>query len=323
MRRFLGIFLSVVLLSVCRLAHSAANEIIPNVSDKIIAVVNEDVITQSDLDIALAAAINDLKKDYTGKELDDKIEEARKYFLNQMVEDKLILQEAKRRGVIVDDSEIEEKFNDIKSRFPTESDFETEIERAGITTDILRTRYKEQVMMTKLVSHEVKDKVVVTPAEINAYYDKHSEELKAPESVHIKAIMIRFDEATTEPLAKQKADDIYRLIKEGRDFSDLAKQYSQGPKADLGGDMGFIEKGQMREEFDKVIFNLKTGEVSEPVKTDTGYYIFKIEEKKEGYKRSLAEVRDQIENSIFQEKAQNKYKEWIARLKRDAFIQIK
>lgn len=323
MNRFLGIFLSVILLSICRMAPAVANETTPKISDKIIAVVNEDVITQSDLDIALAAAIADLKEDYSGEELDARIAEARSYFFNQMIEDKLILQEAKRRGVIVDDSEVEERLNEIKSRFPEESIFEAEIERAGVTSDILRTRYKEQLMMTRLVSHEVKDRVVVTPAEISAYYDKHSKELKAPESVRLKAVIIRFDEATAEPLAKQKADDIFRLIKQGRDFSDLAKQYSQGPKAELGGDMGFIEKGQMREEFDKVIFNLKPGEVTEPLKTDTGYYIFKVEEKKGSYERSLADVREQIENTIYQEKAQNRYKEWIAKLKRDAFIQIK
>ena len=161
------------------------------------------------------------------------------------------------------------------------------------------------------------------PPEISDYEDRGPGGFGAPESVHLKNIMIRFDEATTELLAKQKADDVYRLIKEGRDFSDLAKQYSQGAKADEGGDLGFIPKGQMREEFDKVIFVLKAGEASPPIKTDTGYYIFKVEEKKDAYLQPLSEIRDDVENSIFREKAQKRYKGWIAKLKRDAFIQFK
>ncbi len=293
------------------------------VENKIIAIVNNDVITEAELDVAITAAISDLEKEYSGAELETKIAEVRGDLMNTLIEDRLILQEAKRRGVIVDDTEIEERFKDVKSRFPSEEEFEEEIERAGLRIDILKEKYKDNIMMAKLVTHEVKDKVVVTPSEIDEYYKKHKDEIKAPESVHVKAIMIQFDENTTESLAKQKADDILRLIKEGRDFSDLAKQYSQGPKAAEGGDLGFVEKGEMREEFNKVIFNLRPGDVSQPIKTDTGYYIFKAEEKKDAYMRPLSEVRDNIENIMFREKAQVKYKEWIAKLKRDAFIQIK
>lgn len=291
--------------------------------DKILVVVNEDVITEAELDVALTPVTNELKKEFSGEELKAKIQEMRDELLNQMVEDKLILQEAKRRGVVVDESEIDDRLKDVQLKFPSTGEFNDQIEKIGLTVTILKTRYKDQLMMAKLVTHEIKDKVVVTPAEISDYYDKHSEELKAPESVRLKNIMIRFDEATTESLAKQKADDIFRLIKEGRDFSDLAKQYSQGAKAAEGGDLDFIPRGQMREEFDKAIFTLKPGEVSSPIKTDTGYYIFKVEEKKDPYLRPLPEIRDEIENTIFRDKAQKKYTEWMAKLKRDAFIQYK
>ncbi len=314
--RIISVFIAVaVCLSVYGQAFSFGN--------KILVVVNDEVVTQTDLDVALSPVVTELKKEYSGEELTAKIEETRNEFLNQMVEDKLILQEAKRRGVVVEEAEIDDRLKDVEMRFPSTGDFNNEIEKIGLTVAILRSRYKEQLMMAKLVTHEIKDKVVVTPAEISEYYDKHSEELKAPESVHLKSIMIRFDEATTESLAKQKADDICRLIKEGRDFSDLAKQYSQGAKAAEGGDLGLVPKGQMREEFDGAIFTLKPGEVSLPLKTDTGYYIFKVEEKKDAYLQPLSEVRDDIENIMFKEKAEKKYKEWMAKLKRDAFIQFK
>jgi peptidyl-prolyl cis-trans isomerase SurA len=291
--------------------------------NKILAVVNDEVVTQTDLDVALSSAIDDLKRDYSGADLQAKIEETRKEFLNQMIEDKLILQEAKKLNITVDDAEIDERLKEVKSRFPSEETFYAEVQKSGVSTDLLKKRYRENIMMSKLVNHEVREKIVVTPTEIENYYKKHADELRAPDSVHLRTIMLRFDDRNTEDLVKQKANDMVKLAREGRDFGELAKIYSQGVKANENGDFGFVEKGQMREDFEKVIFALKPGEVSEPVKTDTGYYIFKVDEKKESYVRSLSEARADIENIIFREKAQKRYQEWIAKLKRDAFIQIK
>ncbi|MDD5424387.1 MAG: peptidylprolyl isomerase [Candidatus Omnitrophica bacterium] len=292
-------------------------------ANKILAVVNDEVLTQADLDIALGQIKADLENEYSGAELAAKVEAARKDYLSQMIEDKLILQEAKKMGVLVDDAEVEEQFKQIKSKFPSDDVFYSEVQKAGISTEVLKKRYRENIMMGKLVSHEVREKVVVTPSEIDDYFKKHSEEFKAPEAVHVRVIMLRFDDKSGPPEVKQKADDIMKLIKEGRDFGELATLYSQGLKSEEGGDFGFVEKGQMREDFDKVIFAMKAGEVSDPVKADTGYFIFKVEEKRDARTRTLSEARDDIENIIYREKAQQRYLDWMAKLKRDAFIQIK
>ena len=291
--------------------------------NKILAVVNDEIVTQADLDMGLSSAIDELKKGYSGAELEAKISETRKECLNQIIDDKLILQEAKKRGVTVGESEVDGRLKDIISRFPSEQAFYSEVEKSGVSTEILKKRYRENIMMGKLVSFEVRDKVVVTPTEIENYYKLHTDELKAPDSVHLRGIMFRFDVTNTADAVKQKAEDTVKLAREGRDFGELAKLYSQGAKAEENGDFGFVEKGQMREDFEKVIFALKPGEVSDPVKTDTGYYIFKVEERKESHVRPLSEAKADIENIIFREKAQKRYQDWMAKLKRDAFIQIK
>ena len=294
-----------------------------DVGNKIIAVVNDEVVTEADLDEALVSGIDELKKEYSGDELKAKIEEERKELLTQMIENKLILQEAKKINITADDSEVEQRFKEVKSHFPSEDVFYAEVEKSGISTEILKKRYRENIMMAKLVDHQVRNKVVVTPIEIESYYNKHAEELKAPESVHLRCIVIRVEAGSTEEVAKQKADDVLKLARDGRDFGELAKTYSQGAKAQESGDFGFVEKGQMREDFEKVIFSLKPGEVGDPLKTDTGYYIFKVDEKKDSRVRPLAEARADIENIIFRDKAQKRYQDWIEKLKRDAFIQIK
>lgn len=291
--------------------------------NKILAVVNDEVVTETDLEVAVSSAINELQREYSGAELQAKIEAVRKEYLGQIIDDKLILQEAKRRGITAADDEVEERFKEIKSRFPSEEVFYAEVQKSGVSTELLKKRYGENIMMGKLVNHEVRDKIVVTPTEIENYYKKHAEELRTPESVHLRSIMLSFDADNTEDAVRQKADDVVKLARDGRDFGELAKLYSQGGKAQENGDFGFINKGQMRDDFEKVIFALKPGDVSDPVKADTGYYIFKVEEKRESRVRSLSEARTDIEDIIFREKAQKRYKDWIAKLKRDAFIQIK
>jgi len=291
--------------------------------NKILAVVNDEVVTETDLDVALSSSIDELQKEYSGAELQAKIETARKECLDQIIDDKLILQEAKKRGITAADAEVDERLKEIKSHFPSEDAFYAEVQKSGVSTELLKKRYGENIMMGKLVNHEVRDKVVVIPTEIEDYYKKHAEELKAPDSVHLRTIMLRFSADNTEDAVKQKAEDVVKLAREGRDFGELAKLYSQGGRAEENGDFGFVDRGQMREDFEKVIFTLKPGEVSDPVKADVGYYIFKVEEKRESHVRSLSEARADIENIIFREKAQRRYQEWIAKLKRDAFIQIK
>ena len=292
-------------------------------ANKIVAVVNDEVVTETDLDEPFASTIDELKKEYSGDELKAKTEEARKELLTQMIENKLILQEAKKTNIAASDAEVDQRLRDVKSRFPSEDVFYAELEKTGVSTEILKKRYRENIIMGKLVDHEVRGKVVVTPPEIENYYKKHAEELKAPESVHLRGIVLHIDPGSTEDTVKQKADDVVKLARDGRDFGELAKEYSQGAKAQESGDFGFVEKGQMREDFEKVIFVLKPGEVSDPIKTDTGYYIFKVDEKKESYVRPLPDARADIENIIFRDKAQKRYQDWIEKLKRDAFIQVK
>lgn len=291
--------------------------------NRIIAVVNDEVITSAELDSAVSARTAGYDKRYSGQELTSKVEEARREILDQMIENRLILHEAKRINVIVDNTEIEEMVNDAKSHFPSEGEFETELEMSGLTLDELKERYRQQVLIRKLVNHEVASRVTVTPAEIKEYYGQHSQELMAPESVRLRNIVLRVEEGIDESLVKKKAEDIMRLIKDGRDFSELATLYSQVASASEAGDMGFVEKGQLMEEIDRAVFTLKPGEVSAPIKTDFGYCIFKVEEKKESHPLSLSEANDYMEDLIFRQKIEKRYKEWIAKLKRDAFIQIK
>lgn len=291
--------------------------------NKFVAVVNDEVITQQDIDQLLSVLYAQYSQEYKGDELLQKMEDVKKDILNQVIEDKLVLSRAKELGIKVTESEINERLDYIKKGFPSENEFYNTLETQGITIANLKDRYRDQIMMKKMVDYEVKSRVSVLPSEISDYYERHKSQFKEGDKYKVKNILIKAKDDVGFELAKVEIDDVYTKLKEGGDFDDLAKLHSQGPNADKGGDMGYIEKGQMLEELDNAIFKLKSGEFSEPVKSGIGYHIFKIEDIKYGRQAGLEDVQKDIQMVLFQDKFKTQVKNWLADLKKKAYISIK
>lgn len=295
----------------------------PEVINKVVAVVNDEVITQQDIDQLLAVLYAQFSQSYKSDVVIKKMEEAKKDILNQVIEDKLVLSRAKELGLKVTDAEVDDKLNSVKSGFPSEKEFEDTIASQGITLAVLKDRYKDQIMMKKLVDYEIKAGISVLPSEISGYYEKHREDFKRDEKYKIKNILIKASDEVGFELARIEIAGIYNKLKEGYSFDEIAKSRSQGASADNSGDMGYIGRGEMREDLEKVIFKLKSGEFSEPVKSDIGYHIFKVEDIKNNGYFSLDEVNKDIQLMIFQQKFKDKLKEWLDNLKSKAYISIK
>ncbi|WP_276330851.1 peptidylprolyl isomerase [Orenia marismortui] len=166
------------------------------------------------------------------------------------------------------------------------------------------------------------DSVAVTEKEIKDYYEENRSKFKQPAEVKAKHILIKTDDKS-EKEAKAKAQKILKELKQGADFAKLAKKYSEGPSAKNGGELGYFGKGRMVAEFEEAAFNLEIGEVSEPVKTQFGYHIIKVEDKKESQLLSLSEAKEDIKNGLTQQKQQNKWNSFVKDLKENAEIEIK
>lgn len=276
--------------------------------DKVIVVVNGETITQGELDAASAA---------------QESEEAKKEILNRMIEEKLVLSEAKKRNVEVADLEIEEKLKEIKLKFESDEDFNEALKEGGISLNELKQKYADQIKVAKLVEMEVRKKIVITPSEILEYYNLHKEEFKDPQQAKVKNILIKPDKDLPDEDARILAEKILGFLKAGENFDELALKYSKGPNADRGGELGFVKRGQMLKEIEDVVFNLNVGQLSEVIKTQLGYHIFKVEEKKQERIKELNEVKDEIEKALFFTKGKQRYKEWIEDLKKNAFISFR
>ncbi|MBI2095435.1 MAG: peptidylprolyl isomerase [Candidatus Omnitrophica bacterium] len=297
---------------------SAAAEVL----ERILAVVNDEIVTEQDLQILVAPVASQYRTLYTADELEGKLKETREEFLRKVIEDKLVLSEAKRKQVIVSDAEVDEMMTDVRNKFPSREVFLEAIEEQGLTEKKLWNRFRDQLMSQKLVAYEVKSKVSVSPGEINQYYKTHTEEFSQGERVRLRQILIR-EGSRPEEDAKAFADSLVARLDEGKPFEDLAKTYSEGSEAKEGGQMGWVEKGQLLGEIDRVVFSLKEGEHTLPIKSSLGYHLFQVVEKQSASLKPVSDVRLDIQEKLFKQKMKWRLESWIESLKKSAYLSIR
>ena len=253
--------------------------------DRIIAVVGDKIILESELDFQVQLFTAQMGKRLTNqKELDD----LKKDLLNQMINDKLILIQAEKDTLLnVTSSEVdqalENHLKEIKSQFASEEAFRQELEAEGLTEKELRKRYKEQakneLLMNKLISSRL-SRVSVSSNEVKGFFEQYQDSIpEQPESANLSHILlqIKISESSLDSL-KIKAEHLLAQAKGGEDFADLAKRYSDDPTKERGGDLGFFQKGDLLPEFEKEIFSLNPGEMK-VIQTSLGYHIVKLEER--------------------------------------------
>jgi peptidyl-prolyl cis-trans isomerase SurA len=255
--------------------------------DRIVAVVGDDVILESELTREVY-----LYYIQFGVEIEDEaqLEELRSSVLERMIESRILLAEAKRDTIEPSETEVEEALNqaikEISGRFPSEEAFEEEVLQQGLTVDDLRARYREDIrerlLVDGLVERRLRPGVFVSSREVEEFYQSHIDSIPlVPAKVTLSHIMIAVVPGEEmEKAAKERAEAILALVKEGQDFAMLARRFSEDPgSAPQGGDLGYFGRGEMVPEFETAAFDLQPGEVSGLVQTVFGYHILKCEEK--------------------------------------------
>ncbi len=296
--------------------------------DQVIAVVNDEVITQSELDILLRPVYIQFKAQYSEAELNMKMAEARQKILNQLVEDKLVYQEAKTQKIEVDEASIDEDLEAFKQRFKSESELEDALQKEGLSMKEMRDRIRRQAMIRQLQDREIRARVVVSPLEVEAYFNEHPEEFSTDERIKVRSITIKKDDIAREKgmmdeAAKNKIEDLRNKILSGESFGKLAKEFSQDTNAEKEGLGDWLQRGSMISIIDDVIFNLKTGEISKVVESPMGYHVFRIEERQEKLTKTLEQARNEIYNKLYSKKFLERFEEWMKELKRSAYISIR
>lgn len=296
--------------------------------DRVVAVVNDEIVTQSELDTFLRPFYEELRADYEGEELIVKFNEIRTKLLNQLIEDKLVLQEAKKRAVEPDRTQVEARLEEIKKQFPDRGAMEQTLTEQGLTLRDLRERLERQSMIRRLQDSEVRAKVIVSPSEVEDYYKNHTSEFSHSDRVKVRSITVKRSEAsrekgTMDEEAKKKIEMIRERLLAGEEFGSLAVQFSEDLQAQAGGLSEWISRNEMIPAVDQTLFNLSVGQISELVETPMGFHLFRLEEKESGYQRTFDEVREEIFGILYREKGEERFQEWMRELKRNAYISLR
>jgi parvulin-like peptidyl-prolyl isomerase len=331
--RRLSLLLSLLLLSAAG-AHAA-----PDAADRnrIVAVVNNDVITQAELHRALVPVYLQMQATMGPEDLAKQLDDMKKKVLDQLIDERLMLQEARSprpvevgKGKIgtppvieVTEAEVDELLQDTQKRFSTPEEFEGALQEQNLTVEDLRLRFKDQISIQKLIAREIRSRLDVSPSEITAYYEARKKEFVTPEAVQVAVILIRPKDNLDVSRAYSQAKDLHRQLGQGADFYDLARRFSDGFNPTMGGRIGMLEKGKNRKEIDSVLFDLRAGQISPVIKTPSGFHIFLIESARPSRQAELSEVQDEIENRLLQEKGSVRYSNWIAKLRADSYISVK
>ncbi len=304
---------------------------------RIVAVVNDEPITQTELNQAFVPVYLQMQNIYSPEELATKTQEIKERILQQLIEERLMLQEAKNphsvevsKGKIgtppvitVSDDEVAEMVKDVSSKFETPEAFSEALAEQGVTLEDLKARYRNQVIIRKLIDREIRSRIIVSPAEVTTYYDAHRKEFEAPPAVQVAVIIIKPKSSLDPAEARDLASHLHQQLTQGADFYDLAKRYSDGPNAKMGGRLGFIEKGKSLKEIDQALFSLSVGQITPVIKASTGFHIFRVEAVRPARQAELDEVKDKVRDRLFQDKTQTRFKDWIAKLKAESYISVK
>lgn len=284
-------FLFLIFLTLLFTTYSQAE-----IVERVVARINNEIITLTELEEAYQQLKSALPE---GERLP-----SRRELLERMVENRLLLQEAKREGIKVSEGEVQENIERVKSTFLSEKAFEMALENEGIKIEDLKKRYEEELMIKKLIDREVKPEVEVTKKEIRDYYEKNKSRFREEEKVKIRHILF-------ENYAQ--AEEVSKKVKSGIDFEEVAK----------GAYLGSFERGQLDRRIEEVAFNLKEGEISQIIKTESGYHIIKLEKKEEARVKELSEVKEVIRNFLSSQKMEKRIEEYLEELKAKQEIEIR
>jgi len=251
------------------------------VADTIIAKVGREIILRSDLEKRkqqLVASGMDLENINDFEILDN------------MIESKLIVQKAKEDDYDIDEQMIkaaaEDQIKQVASQFPSEIEFKQELRNAGLSVPELKDYYiemmTEEQLKSQIIQYNIKSKIHITEGEVEDYYKENKVDIPNRSEMYEIGMIVRYIQAgkDTKERILVEINKVRDMLNEGADFAELAKEYSEGPSAPNGGNLGFFGKGMMVKSFEDASFALMPGEISEVIETQFGYHIIKVLEKK-------------------------------------------
>ena len=299
----------------------------PVVVDRIVAVVNDEIVTLYDLNETLKPYEANIQAlGYSPEKAREALFKLRSDLLNKLVDQKLADQQIKKHNLTISMQEIDRTIERIKeSRSYTDEDLRSGLAEQGLTFEEYRENLKKQLLRGKLVNLEVKSKIVITGKEIEKYYNEHREKYGGETKYHLWNIFIRFSR-TTDERQKQieygKMETVLSQLKQGRSFESFADEAPNSQESPEGTDLGLYHLDELSPKLKNIVKDMKEGQYSAIINIANVYMIIYLQKVVAAKPKTLSDVKTEIEDILYNEAIDNRYDAWLSELRRQSLIKI-
>ncbi len=298
------------------------------VIEEVIARVNNDIITRSELQRSKEEVRHELQQQFSDK-ADSMFAQREKDVLRDLIDQQLLLQKAKDKGLTAD-TELIKRLDDMRKQMNLSSmeELEKAASEQGVSFEDFKQNLRNQLLTQMVIRNEVQPKIQVTQEEEKKFYEEHQKDFEHPERVRLSEILVSTEKL--EPgdqvglaAAERKAQQLLEQVRGGAAFDEVAKKNSDGPTAAQGGDLGYFKRGTLAKELEDKTFAMKAGDTSDVVRTKQGFLILKVTEHEQSGLPPLKDVEPQIADQLYYQKLQPALRDYLTKLREDAYIDIK
>ncbi len=309
-----------------RAAASSEGKVI----EEIVARVNNEVITRSELEHSKVTAEEDAKQDCqnrcTPEQLKQITEDSQKNALRNLIDQSLLVQRAKDMSISVEPDVIKQLDQiRIENKLESLEALEKAVESQGLNWEDFKNNIRNGLLTKKVISNEVGSHISIPKDEVQKYYDAHKQDFIRPEQVALRSIEINTagkDEAEVAEL-KKKADTALKRIKDGEDFGEIAKRYSDGATAKQGGYLGIYKRGELSKQLEDVVFTLKKNGLTDVMETKQGFLVMQVLEHYDEGQQSLAKVENEIMDKLYGERMEPALRDYLKTLREQSYVVVK
>jgi peptidyl-prolyl cis-trans isomerase SurA len=293
--------------------------------DRIVAIVNNDVITLYELNQSLQPYAERIKTlGYSSNQEHTMLFKVREEILRKLIDEKIEDQRIKHLNIVVSEQEVDRTIERIKeNNYLTDEEFRAGLKAEGLTIDKYRERLKAQLLRSKLINREIKSKIVITNEDIKTYYDSHSEKYGGETKYHLRNILMRVSplaDAIEKRRVKEEIEAVLAKLKNGEPFENLVAAYSESPLASEGGDLGLFTLDKLSPTLREAVKDLKAGELTPVLDTEHGYQIFLVQEVIQTPGKPLEQVTPEIERILFDKIVDERFQAWLEELREQSHI---
>lgn len=281
-------------------------------SKKVIASVNDTIITVEEFQEVLKRLLSDSASLPNSMSNKEDLLELKKNILAQIIEEELILDEAKKMSITSSEAEVSKEIEGIKKDYKDDAFKDTIVNRYG-SMEKWRDEIRKKLLIKKTIDLAAASKVSLTDGDLISYYKEHKAEFRVPEKVKMRMIILSTEDEAGKTL---------RRLRKGEDFTKVAKEVSLDKDNPNAGEFAYYSRGDLPKEFEDVVFSITLARASEVVKTSYGYNIFRVDEKTKARDSSFQEVKGVIAERLKRERGDKAFQEWLFNLKQKAKIEI-